>query len=101
MIMTASSLYEAVEPHVIWKQLLSSFVAEILGDGKNFEVRIECHLFCSVLTCQAQAIHMALFMLRTFHVHDEEIQGLHFPVIFSAIMNVLNVRRVFCYRPRR
>ena len=44
---------------------------------------------------------MALFMLRTFHVHDEEIQGLHFPVVFSAIMNVLNVRRVFCYRPRR
>ena len=51
MIMTASSLYEAVEPHVIWKQLLSAFVAEILGDGKDSEVRMECHLLCSALTC--------------------------------------------------
>lgn len=43
MIMTASSLYEAVEPHVIWKQLLSAFVGEVLGDGKGFEVRMECN----------------------------------------------------------
>ena len=39
MVMTASTLYEAVEPHVVWKQLLAEFVTEITGDGNNFEVR--------------------------------------------------------------
>lgn len=39
MIMTASTLYEAVEPNVIWRQLLSAFVSEITGDGHGFEVR--------------------------------------------------------------
>lgn len=36
---------------------------------------------------------MALFILRTFKVQDEEIQGLHLPVVFSALMNILNVSR--------
>lgn len=36
---------------------------------------------------------MALFILRTFNIQDEEIQGLHLPVIFSSIMNILNVSR--------
>jgi hypothetical protein len=39
MIMTATTLYESVEPHVVWKQLLAGFVAEITGDGNDFEVR--------------------------------------------------------------
>lgn len=40
---------------------------------------------------------MALFILRTFNVQDEEIQGLHLPVVFSAVMNILNVRRHHLY----
>lgn len=47
----------------------------------------------SLLTSCVQAIHMALFILRTFKVQDEEIQGLHLPVVFSALMNILNVSR--------
>ena len=39
MVMTASTLYEAVEPHVVWKQLLAEFVTEITADGISFEVR--------------------------------------------------------------
>lgn len=35
---------------------------------------------------------MALFILRTFKAQDDEIQGLHLPVVFSAVMDVLNVR---------
>lgn len=35
--MTASTLYEAVEPHVIWKQLLTSIISE-LADGEVCEV---------------------------------------------------------------
>ncbi|KAF7968943.1 hypothetical protein HWV62_28842 [Athelia sp. TMB] len=74
MIMTASTLYEAVEPNVLWKQILALSVAEIMGDNKGCE-----------------AMQMALFILRTFKKQDDEIQGLHLPMIFSAIMDVLNV----------
>lgn len=36
--MTASTLYEAVEPSVLWKQLLSAVFSEITGDGTRVEV---------------------------------------------------------------
>lgn len=39
MVMTASTLYEAVEPRTIWKQLLNSVILEILGEASQIEVR--------------------------------------------------------------
>lgn len=39
MVMTASILYEAVEPHAVWKQLLAGIADEITGDGNTVEVR--------------------------------------------------------------
>lgn len=36
--MTASTLYEAVEPHTVWKQLLNSVLKEILGEASQIEV---------------------------------------------------------------
>jgi hypothetical protein len=36
--MTASTLYEAVEPQIIWKRVLTAIVPEIVGDGTNIEV---------------------------------------------------------------
>lgn len=38
--MTASTLYEAVEPQIIWKPLLTAVVSELLSDGSLFEVCI-------------------------------------------------------------
>jgi hypothetical protein len=38
---------------------------------------------------------LSLFILQTFQVQDEEIQSLHLPVVFSAVMNVLNVSNIF------
>jgi hypothetical protein len=38
MVMTASTLYEAVEPHTVWKQLLNSVLREILGESPQVEV---------------------------------------------------------------
>jgi hypothetical protein len=35
--MTASTLYEAVEPQLLWKQLLTALFAEIVADTKQFE----------------------------------------------------------------
>ncbi len=39
VVMTASTLYEAVEPHIVWKQLLTAILNELIGDGKQNEVR--------------------------------------------------------------
>jgi len=36
--MTANTLYEAVEPHIIWKRLLSVVFQEIINGGEQFEV---------------------------------------------------------------
>lgn len=54
--MTASTLYEAVEPHIIWKQFLNSIVSEIIGDGTQFEVRrlyLAAHLYPNIVYRQS------------------------------------------------
>lgn len=38
--MTASILYEAVEPQIVWKQLLNAILNELVGDGTQNEVRV-------------------------------------------------------------
>ena len=40
VVMTASILYEAVEPQIVWKQLLNVILNELTGDGTQNEVRI-------------------------------------------------------------
>lgn len=72
--MTASTLYEAVEPQVVWKQLLSSVMSEITGE-----------------TPRTEAIHMTKFLLETFQVQDEEVQTIHLPIVFSAISESIRV----------
>ncbi|KAJ7687383.1 Dopey, N-terminal-domain-containing protein [Mycena rosella] len=72
--MTASTLYEAVEPPVLWKQLLSAVFDEITGDGTRVE-----------------AICMVLFILRTF-AQEEEIQTIHLPIIFASLTDLLDIQ---------
>jgi hypothetical protein len=43
--MTASTLYEAVEPQLLWKQLLTVVFTEIVDDVKQFEA--SSHSFTS------------------------------------------------------
>ena len=72
--MTASTLYEAVEPQVVWKQLLRSIISEITGE-----------------TPRTEAIRMTKFLLETFQVQDEEVQTIHLPIVFSAISESIRV----------
>jgi hypothetical protein len=49
--MTASTLYEAVEPHAIWKQLFISVRAELLAENSSGEVNtLSPDCFTMVLT---------------------------------------------------
>jgi len=38
LTMTASTLYEAVEPQILWKQLLTGVVGEVRGNGAQVDV---------------------------------------------------------------
>ena len=38
--MTASTLYDAVEPHALWKELLQAIVADITSISDHVEVGI-------------------------------------------------------------
>ncbi|KAG5652198.1 hypothetical protein H0H81_005933 [Sphagnurus paluster] len=72
--MTASTLYEAVEPQILWKRLLRNVFAEIVGDGKQFE-----------------AIQMVQFILKNFS-QDDEIQTIHLPIILVAILDLVDLQ---------
>ncbi|KAI5833359.1 hypothetical protein K523DRAFT_343112 [Schizophyllum commune Tattone D] len=71
--MTASTLYEAVEPQILCKQLLGSITSEIIGDGKRTE-----------------AIQLTVFVLKSF-AQDEEMQTIHLPILFAAIVDVIHM----------
>lgn len=71
---TASPLYEAIEPQLLWKQLLTAVFAEIVAGKKQFE-----------------AIHMVQFILKAFS-QDEEVQTIHLPIIFAAIMDLVDLQ---------
>jgi hypothetical protein len=44
--MTASTLYEAIEPQMLWKQLLTAVFAEIVSDKKQFEASTDDFKSC-------------------------------------------------------
>ncbi|KAI0067974.1 hypothetical protein BV25DRAFT_1896308 [Artomyces pyxidatus] len=75
VVMTASTLYEAVEPAIVWKQLLAAIINEVTGDGTRTET-----------------VSLARFILTSIHVRDDEIQGVHLPIVFSALLEVLKHR---------
>lgn len=74
IILTANTLYDAVEPKAIWKPLYVSVKDEITSGGSRRD-----------------AIDMVLFILRTFHSEDEEIRSVHLPLVFSALVENLEV----------
>ncbi|KAF5380337.1 hypothetical protein D9757_007927 [Collybiopsis confluens] len=76
ILMTANTLYEAVEPLTIWRQLLGAVLRD--ADTGEHETRFE-------------AMEMVLFILKTFS-QDEEIQTIHLPIIFAALVDMLDIR---------
>ncbi|TRM61588.1 hypothetical protein BD626DRAFT_598473 [Schizophyllum amplum] len=85
--MTASTLYEAVEPQILCKQLLTGIVAEIAGDGKETEV---CEVRCSGVTVLMTMPGFATQPLRLkSFTQDEEMQTIHLPILFAAIVDVI------------
>ncbi|EJU02805.1 hypothetical protein DACRYDRAFT_94483 [Dacryopinax primogenitus] len=67
VLLTANTLYEAMEPSIVWARLFQAAMEDV---GAN---RQAC-----------PAIDMLQFILSTFHVRDEEIEQVHLPLFFAA-----------------
>ncbi|KAF9245665.1 Dopey, N-terminal-domain-containing protein [Melanogaster broomeanus] len=72
--MTASTLFEAAEPSILWKQLLKGILNAI--DSAEH---------------QPEAINLSIFLLRTLPIHDDEVRSIHLPVIFAGLAEKLLV----------
>ncbi|KAF8131645.1 Dopey, N-terminal-domain-containing protein [Boletus edulis] len=72
--MTASTLLEATEPSILWKQLLKSILNAIDSNEHPLD-----------------AISLTLFLLRSLPMQDEEVKSIHLPVIFAVLMEKLLV----------
>jgi hypothetical protein len=73
MLMTASTVYDAVEPQVAWKMLLTHLLDNLVADGTKIE-----------------AVQMMAFILNSF-AQDEEITTLHLPIAYAGIVDVVDV----------
>ncbi|KAH8835109.1 Dopey, N-terminal-domain-containing protein [Flagelloscypha sp. PMI_526] len=73
IIMTASSLYDAIEPQLLWKVMLKLILSELNSGDENIP-----------------AISLAIFLLSNF-TQDEENQTIHLPVIFSGLVDALHL----------
>lgn len=73
MLMTASTVYDAVEPQVAWKMLLTHLLDNLVADGTKIE-----------------AVQMMAFILNSF-AQDEEIITLHLPITYAGIVDVVDV----------
>ncbi|KDQ15544.1 hypothetical protein BOTBODRAFT_65254 [Botryobasidium botryosum FD-172 SS1] len=73
ILISANTLYEAVEPHIVWKHLFNSMRLELLDQSSGTE-----------------AVQMVRFILTTFRMHEEEVQQIHLPLVFAAILNLIN-----------
>ncbi|CAL1694342.1 unnamed protein product [Somion occarium] len=73
MTMTASTLYEAVEPHALWKQLLKTIMTDVTSN-----------------TSSCDGINMVYHILSSYHKHDEEIETIHLPIVFTALLEAVD-----------
>lgn len=85
----ASTLYEAVEPQILWQQLYATARAELFEAPPHPKVRM-----CNYARTRAhitQALGMIRFILSTFKTHDAEVQSIHLPVVSTALAELCKV----------
>ncbi|GAA5884793.1 hypothetical protein JCM16303_007269 [Sporobolomyces ruberrimus] len=69
LLLTGNMLFEILDPFLLWKQIYCA-VRRALNDGADLE-----------------SIELARFIVRTFRLHDEEVQHLHAPFTAFAILD--------------
>jgi hypothetical protein len=88
---TGSTLYEAIEPAILWKHLLRMTISDLVGPASAMGVNfiLPSSMQEGPLIC-AQGIRLTAFTLKQFH-HDEEMQTYHLPVVLAALLDIFKV----------
>ncbi|QRW09045.1 hypothetical protein RhiLY_08044 [Ceratobasidium sp. AG-Ba] len=77
IMMAATTLYEALEPQILWQQLYTDARREVLDHSTN-----------------PKALRMIKFILSTFKNHDEEVQSVHLPLVSTALAELCVQERI-------
>lgn len=73
LLMTGNMLFEIIDPFLMWKQIYTSVRSSVSGEGNG------------------DSIELARFVVRTFRLHDEEVQRLHAPFMAFGILDLIDV----------
>ncbi|GAA6000168.1 hypothetical protein JCM10207_007887 [Rhodosporidiobolus poonsookiae] len=74
LLMTGNMLFEILDPFLLWKQVYAAVKGELEG-GASEEA--------------PQAVRLATFIVKTFRLHDEEVQKLHAPITAFALLDLV------------
>jgi hypothetical protein len=85
-----------VEPQTLWKELLNTAISDIKPEKTTCEVLMSVSLHVKQQTHRKsiQGIRMVQHVLATYHTHDEEMEAIHLPIIFSAVLETVNVSTI-------
>lgn len=83
MLLAANSLYDSVEPLLVWKQFFSIVRREFLGSDPS----------------GCGSMSMVQFVLDRFRTQEDEVKDMHLPILFSAYLELLMVHlhRRLCF----
>ncbi|GAA5982369.1 hypothetical protein JCM11641_006959 [Rhodosporidiobolus odoratus] len=79
LLMTSNMLFDILDPFLMWKQVYIAVKAELEPDT-------------ATSVAKAQSIDLARFIVKTFRLHDEEVQRLHAPITAFALLDVVEKR---------
>ncbi|GEM07562.1 cellular morphogenesis-related protein [Rhodotorula toruloides] len=82
LLMTGNMLFEIVDPFILWKQVHLAIRAD-LSSSSSTE---------APAPRDSSSIDLARFIVKTFRLHDEEVQRLHAPVVAFAVLDLVETR---------
>ncbi|GAA6010233.1 hypothetical protein JCM11491_005403 [Sporobolomyces phaffii] len=91
LLLTGNMLFEILDPFLLWKQIYLSVCSTLTRDAATevcqpLAATIVFSLLIPVYS-SSQSVELARFILRTFRLHDEEVQKLHAPFTAFAILD--------------
>lgn len=80
--MTGNMLFEIVDPSILWKQIYLAIRAGLSPSSS----------MAKPAPSASSSINLARFIVKTFRLHDEEVQRLHAPIVALAVLDLVEVR---------
>ncbi|BGP07694.1 Protein dopey-1 [Rhodotorula toruloides] len=82
LLMTGNMLFEIVDPSILWKQIYLAIRAGLSPSSS----------MAKPAPSASSSINLARFIVKTFRLHDEEVQRLHAPIVALAVLDLVENR---------